>query len=86
MHHRGACQCTQPNQQMCANTTVDFRVTATVERCVANLPSEYECNQQRNVCQYGERQKNSFHGKVPVTDGRPAGSEGSRPIQGIKQE
>ena len=50
-------------------------VTAIEERCVANLPAQYKCNQQRDVCQYGERQKNSFHGKVSVTEGRPAVSE-----------
>lgn len=72
MDHRGAGQCPQPNQKMCANTTVDLRVSTVQGRRVANLPAHDKCDHNRDVCQYGERQKDSFHSKIPVTEGCPA--------------
>lgn len=81
MDHGGACQSAQSNQQMSANTMVDFRVTA-IENCdVAHLPAQYKCDQQCDVRQYGQRQKNSFHSRVPVTEGRLAGSEATTSLK-----
>lgn len=74
MHHRGTRQRAKACQNMCADPTINFGVKPIEKLCVANLPSQYKCNQQRSICQNGERKKDSFHDKVSVPEERPAGS------------
>ena len=61
VNHRSSGECSQPNQNMCADAMIDLGVPTIGQHWIADLQPKHHGNDHDDVGKDGQSQKNSFH-------------------------